>query len=804
MKPIFSYFSLFSGIGGFEVGIQAAMPYAQCVGFSEIDPYAKSIYQNKYKHKDYGDVTKINENELPEFDCLVGGFPCQPFSVSGSGRGFEDSRGTLFFDVARILRAKRPKMFILENVRGLLSNDEGQAFGVIIKTLDELRYDVQWQVLNCKYHGTPQDRNRVFIVGYSRTGGKNLGKILPIRYACPEITQPSERQTITTTLLKRPADGHTAGSYIIEGWQTKITGNVICFNSERGFRKKNNNKKDGGSGILSREDEMSYALTKKHANHIIQINPATTQGARVYDPEGIGISLNSKGGGMGANTGLYAVNLLNNFRIRRLMPLECERLQDFPDDWTKYGVNGESISDSQRYACIGNAVNTKVVKIISEKMRDVLIDSKTEKKILTPKIVSFSGGRTSAMMLLQLLEKGELKQWRGDCVVFNNTSAEHHATYAFVSRIKHITETQYNIPFFMIEFCTYEAKTNRGWVRRATYRIVNSLPYDLEGNPNGYKLNGEVFEECISQTGVLPSAFQRNCTINMKIEATNLFLSDWLACKAGIEQLGQDFDKSNISDTDIVAKHRRHNGELSDEVIIDKKRFVRTCKTFRPKQYFKDYTAATVVYNNRYLKNSIQNDKVPLYGKNAIQYKNYIGIRFDEKHRAIKIRSRIHEAKLNLRRKNKKGGTIKTQPPFEMVLMPLIKAKVSQEQVIDFWKNNVWAKYDLDLPYDGLLSNCVHCMLKGKSKNQLIAKQHSVSSGQSSPMSLPWWARIEKKYSRKVIKSTENNYTNIGFFGVSNKFVYQSWIDELEVINIDVVRQNAESESFNMDCNCTD
>lgn len=417
------------------------------------------------------------------------------------------------------------------------------------------------------------------------------------------------------------------------------------------------------------------------------------------------------------------------------------------------------------------------------------------KKILTPKIVSFSGGRTSAMLLLQLLEKGELKQWRGDCVVFNNTSAEHLATYAFVSRIKKITEEKYNIPFFMIEFQTYEAKTSRGYVRRPSYRIVNDIPFCAVSNPNGYKLSGEVFEECISQTGVLPSAFQRNCTINMKIGTTNLFLSDWLACKASIEQLGQDFDKSNISDADIVAKHRRHNGELSDEVIIGKKQFVRTCKTFRPKQYFKDYTAAVVVYNNRYLKGSIQDGKVSLYGKNAIEYKNYIGIRFDEKHRAIKIRGRIHEAKLNLRRKNKKGGSIRTQPPFEVALMPLIKAKISQAQVVSFWKNSIWAKYDLDLPYDGLLSNCVHCMLKGKSKNQLIAKQYGVA-GNDSPMSLPWWARIEKKYSRKVIKQKDNNYTNIGFFGASEKFVYQSWIDELDVVNVDVAHQNAEIESF--------
>jgi DNA (cytosine-5)-methyltransferase 1 len=113
------------------------MPYAKCVGFSEIDPYAKSIYQRNFKnHKDYRDVTEINENELPEFDCLVAGFPCQPFSLSGKRQGFNDTRGTLFFDIVRILKAKHPKVFVLENVRGLLSHDEGRTFGVIIKTLN--------------------------------------------------------------------------------------------------------------------------------------------------------------------------------------------------------------------------------------------------------------------------------------------------------------------------------------------------------------------------------------------------------------------------------------------------------------------------------------------------------------------------------------------------------------------------------------------------------------------------------------------------------------------------------------------
>jgi len=195
------YFSLFSGIGGFELGIQQAYEntnvssttrYKQrgldneescalskqkrmavqqpnCIGFSEIDKYAVSIYQKHFpNHKNYGDITLINEKELPDFDLLVGGFPCQSFSIAGKRGGFEDTRGTLFFDIARIVREKQPRLLLLENVKGLLSHDKGQTFLTILSTLDDIGYDVQWQVLNSKNHGVPQNRERVFIIGNRR------------------------------------------------------------------------------------------------------------------------------------------------------------------------------------------------------------------------------------------------------------------------------------------------------------------------------------------------------------------------------------------------------------------------------------------------------------------------------------------------------------------------------------------------------------------------------------------------------------------------------------------------------------
>jgi len=169
------YFSMFSGIGGFELGIGDK---GECVGYSEIDKYAIQTYEKHFGgHKNYGDTTKIRPEELPDFDLLCGGFPCQAFSIAGKRRGFSDTRGTMFFEVARILKVKRPKIVLLENVKGLLNHNKGETFRVILQALDELGYEVEWMVLNSKFFGVPQNRERVFIIGSLR--GERRPEILP-------------------------------------------------------------------------------------------------------------------------------------------------------------------------------------------------------------------------------------------------------------------------------------------------------------------------------------------------------------------------------------------------------------------------------------------------------------------------------------------------------------------------------------------------------------------------------------------------------------------------------------------------
>ena len=207
------YFSMFSVIGGFERGMELAYEnlsastgqqqggyvesglctdngerkqlYAQrfdCVGFSEIDRYACSIYRRHFpEHRNFGDATKLDPRELPDFDLLVGGFPCQAFSIAGKRAGFMDARGTLFFEIARVLEYKRPRYFLLENVEGLLSHDDRKTIVAIIRVLADLNYRISWQVLNTAHYGLPQNRERIFIAG--RFGGERGPEVFPIAEA---------------------------------------------------------------------------------------------------------------------------------------------------------------------------------------------------------------------------------------------------------------------------------------------------------------------------------------------------------------------------------------------------------------------------------------------------------------------------------------------------------------------------------------------------------------------------------------------------------------------------------------------
>ena len=211
------FIDFFAGIGGFRLGMEQAGH--ECVGHCEIDKFADKSYRAMHDVKESewyaDDITRVEPDELPEADCYCFGFPCQTFSIAGNRRGFEDTRGTLFFEVMRLAKDRKPRILFAENVKGLLNHDGGRTFGIIISTMDELGYDVEWQVLNSAAFGVPQNRERVFIVGHLRgTGGR---KVFPIREGDKKSSGVS-RQT-SNTITARTGAANSTGTYVAENQQ---------------------------------------------------------------------------------------------------------------------------------------------------------------------------------------------------------------------------------------------------------------------------------------------------------------------------------------------------------------------------------------------------------------------------------------------------------------------------------------------------------------------------------------------------------------------------------------------------------
>ena len=302
------FIELFAGIGGFRYGLEGKWSIYRCVWANEIDKYACQIYRKNFGGGELyeGDIRTVRPEDIPDHDLLVGGFPCQAFSIAGKRAGFNDTRGTLFFEIARILRDKRPRCVLLENVKGLLSHDSGKTFQTILKVLSDIGYRVEWQVLNSKNFGVPQNRERVFIIGYIR--GEGGGQVFPIGES-NEISNGRIKKELSYRNQKTVynpngiaptfREGHGDGIRIIDDYNHKIKEDNICGTVRQTF----NNSKDGNG-----------------------------------------------------------CKLLNGTKIRRLTPTECERLQGFPDGWT------EGISDTQRYKCLGNAVTTNVISAIGERL----------------------------------------------------------------------------------------------------------------------------------------------------------------------------------------------------------------------------------------------------------------------------------------------------------------------------------------------------------------------------------------------------------------------------------------------------
>lgn len=322
------FFSTFTGIGGFEIPLLELGH--ECVGYSEIDKWAVQIYASHFpSHRSYGDITRIAADSLPDFDLLCGGFPCQAFSVAGKRRGFLDTRGTLFFDVCRIAKEKRPRLLLLENVKGLLSHDSGNTFRTILSSLDGLGYDAEWQVCNSRHFGVPQNRESVYIVGHLR--GEHAPEVFPLFGTDGSCPQELASTTVDANYGKG-IDDHGARTAIVR-WVNSETRCVIDQTAS-------SLRASGGTDIR----ERSVILDLK-------ANESSTHRGTISDA-GYAKTLDHD----------CAQADLTKAAIRRLTPIECERLQGFPDNWTA------GVSDTQRYKCCGNAVTTNVVREIAKRL----------------------------------------------------------------------------------------------------------------------------------------------------------------------------------------------------------------------------------------------------------------------------------------------------------------------------------------------------------------------------------------------------------------------------------------------------
>jgi len=328
------YIDLFGGIGGFRLGIEKATNKEWgCVWYNDIDKYPGSVYNRRFNEEyEAKDIREVYAREIPRHDCICAGFPCQNFSTAGKRKGLEDTRGTLFFEICRIAQHHQPKLLFLENVKGLLSHDEGKTFKIILKSLWELGYGVEWQVLNSKNFGVPQNRERVFIIGH--LGGFGGRQVFPIT----EISGLSNEEESTVYCLD-------ASYYKGSGKQSR---SVILCDSGQGRK----------TQLRSENIPPLRANTGAGYNNIVCHSTAIER--RVPEVTGC-----LTGGGHSGGHHPAMTLLKTGLGIRRLTPVECERLQGFPDGWT------EGISDTRRYKCLGNAVTVNVIEAIVKRMIEV-------------------------------------------------------------------------------------------------------------------------------------------------------------------------------------------------------------------------------------------------------------------------------------------------------------------------------------------------------------------------------------------------------------------------------------------------
>ena len=306
------YIDLFAGIGGFRLALDSFG--AKCVFTSEWNKYAQQVYEDNFGIKPLGDITKIKEFDIPKHDLLCGGFPCQAFSVSGKQKGFDDTRGTLFFDIARILKYHKPKFAILENVKNIITHNNGETLSTILKTLNDLKYDVFYELLRGSNYGVPQHRERVFFICFRKD----------LKVNSFSLSKPNFNMRSINDILEE-----------------NVNDKEIIINRDDIILEKKNINKDLLGNFPSKPLRIGT------------INKGG-QGERIYSTNGTGITLSAYGGGPANKTGAYLVN----GKIRKLTLRECARMMGFPENFKICN------NKTQAYTQFGNAVIVNVVQFI--------------------------------------------------------------------------------------------------------------------------------------------------------------------------------------------------------------------------------------------------------------------------------------------------------------------------------------------------------------------------------------------------------------------------------------------------------
>ena len=358
---------LFSGIGGFHLGFEKA-GYKVKSYFSEVDKHAVAVYKHKFKDAEYvGSVTDVRGTDLPSIDLITFGSPCQDFSLAGKRKGMGGERSSLVLEAIRLIGECRPRVFIWENVKGTFSSNSGEDFAAILQAFANIGgYRLEWQLCNTSWF-LPQNRERIYLVGYSTTTKRNWRGVFPIGESSRKDSIIQGHNATANTITTRYT-GNANGSFISECKQPTQKVNIT---DKRG----NERNMDKASTLVA-----GYYKLPSDGDYI-KVKSATKSGYEKAE-EGDAINLtaiNSKTrkGRVGKQKAQTLDTLceqaaIQDYHIRRLTPIECERLQGFPDNHTEYGnYNGEvkKMSNTQRYKQCGNAVTTDVVQAIAENIK---------------------------------------------------------------------------------------------------------------------------------------------------------------------------------------------------------------------------------------------------------------------------------------------------------------------------------------------------------------------------------------------------------------------------------------------------